>query len=466
VKSGLFIAIGVMFLGCAGSVSQVTGEQAPTNVQKNKPDKEKKQAIVTDKPIVSTNKIEGQKKEGQQNNTLDAGQPKPNVSYGSGKELVQQAMVAANAGDLHKADSILSAGGTSSPLVKCNMAVIKYRLGRYPDAFKLARTAVQDMKDAGRCLKVAFDAGVAERNFNGLSNFLSGYVSKHPKSIVAANLAARLLSFKGRASEAVRRAKDLLKRDETNIDVMKTIAMAYMSMKRYDAAKFVIAQIQEIDKDDPDSMDMMGHILIRTNKKREAIAQFGDVIKAAPGMYDAWVQLGLLNLDAGDYQDAETQFRTAIKLMPGRVEAYINLGTLLTKMVRFDEARKVLNKALELSPDNPLAYFNLGIIELSDKPADMDRPEHYRKAISWFKKYQEHTKFLSGSDTVYKYMDEAKRMAKQQELLMQQIQQVPKEPDNKPVAKPVPEKDMQQKPAEKTSPGQVDSGKTDKDGKK
>lgn len=470
MKSGLFIMVGVLLFGCAGSVSQITGEQEVATVAQAKPGKikpEKKQVSVPVKPAVN-NKANKVAVNNKNNAVAPVGQANPAMSFDSGKEVVQQAVTAA-ANDLNRADSIL-ATDSRSPVVEYNRAIVKYRLGKYADAFRLARAAVGDMKAPDACLGVVFDAGIAGRDFSGLSNFLSGYAANHPKSIVAANLVARVLIFQGRPSEAVRRAKQVLKRAETNIDVMKTIAMAYMTMKRYDAARFVIVQIREIKADDPDSMDMMGHILVNTGKKRVAIAMFADTVKAAPGMYDAWVNLGLLNMDAGDYDDAEKQFRTAIKLMPGRVDAYIDLGTVLTKVVRFADARKVLNKALEVSPGNPLVYFNLGVIELSDKPADMDRPEHYRKAIVWFKKYQENTKFLPSSDPVYKYMDEASRMARQQELIMQQMQQTPKEP-----AKPTPKPKAVPKPATsgiptktapKPAPVPQGSGQTNTGGKK
>ena len=432
MKFGLFITIGLMFMGCAGSVSQITGEEETVKTKKVRIQTETKPSMVpqnkgraTTAPAIKS----------------DTAVPiASSTIQTSGATDVQDAIDAEKNGNLDKAESILSAS-SSNPAVKCDLAIIKYRKGMYGDASRLARDAVQSMK-TDSCLKVAFNAGIAQHDFNGLANFLSTYVASHPKSITAANFAARVLIFQGKPSEAVRRAKQVLKRAETNIDVMKTLAMAYMVMKRYDATRFVIAQIREIKKDDADSMDMMGHILLNTGKKRAAILMFSDAVKADPGLYDAWINLGLLNLDAGDYDDAETEFKTAIKLMPGRVEGYIDLGTLLTKTVKFSEARKVLHKGLEVSPNNALIYFNLGIIELSDKPADIDRPEHYRKAIVWFKKYQENTSYISSSDAVYKYMDEAKRMAQQQELLMQQMQQTPKAP-----AQPAPEKKAEPKPA-------------------
>jgi len=451
-------------------VAEVTGEQEPVQAQ----EKAEQQATVqteqvqepAPEPQSQTVEQPGQTEQSGVGNGEQAGQvgTSPQHAYGiSAEDAINQAAQAADAGDLGGAETALEPVVGTSPKAKCALAVVRFRQGRYADAARLAEDAVGRLKKADKCLQVLFDARVAQRDYTELANFLSTYANRHPESVTAANLAVRVLIYQDKPSEAVRRAKDVLKHAETDIDVMKTLAMGYLAMKRYDAARFVIAQIQEINKEDPDALDMLAWILVKTGKKRAAIPLFMQAIEKAPHLYDARIELGLLNMEAGDYQPAEEQFRAAIKLMPGRVDAYIDPGTLLTKVLRFDEARKVLHKALEISPNNALAYFNLGVVDLSDKPADFDRPEHYKKAIAWFKKYQEHAGYVSSNDPVYKYIDEAKRMAQQQELLLQQMQQVPKE-QQQPAPQPEPAHEKEQ-PAPQPAPDAKPTGKPGRHGR-
>ncbi len=457
----LWFVIPVFVLGCGGSVAEVAGERMPAKVEVQKTTQAKSQ------PKPNGKQQQKDEKKAVENATPNQGRNMAQVPDNSGAPsvpdageadtgVVAQAAAAAAAGDLQRADSILSSSG-NDPVAKCNDAVVKYRLGKYADAAELARSAIEGLKKTDKCLNVLFSADVARHNYTELYNFLNRYASSHPKSITAANLAARVLIYQGKPSEAVRLAKNVLKRAETNIDVMKTIALGYMAMKRYETTKFVLTQIQDINKNDPDALDMMAHILLKTGKKRDAIPIFEEALKHNPNLYDARIQLGLLYMAAGDYTGARQQFEDAIKLMPGRVEGYLGLGTVLTKMVKFDAARKVFHKALQVSPDNPYAYFDLGIIELSDKPTGMDRPEHYRRAIKWFKKYQANAKYLSSNDPVYKYMDEAKRMAIQQEQLLKQLQQVPKTPPQ-PQQTPPQQKEPQNKQQNTTPPPAQNSG--------
>ncbi len=72
------------------------------------------------------------------------------------------------------------------------------------------------------------------------------------------------------------------------------------------------------------------------------------------------LQLGLILLKQGKYQEAEKAFLELIELAPDYPEAYLNLGIVYFRLKRLDEAEKYLKKAIELQPDNPNAYFHLG----------------------------------------------------------------------------------------------------------
>ena len=94
---------------------------------------------------------------------------------------------------------------------------------------------------------------------------------------------------------------------------------------------------------------------------------------------DALHLLGLLSLQAGQYDHAVAWISRAIRREP-KTDYLSNLGTALLKQGRREEALAVLNKAAQLKPDNADLWRNLG-----DLLATMGRPSdamfNYQQAL-------------------------------------------------------------------------------------
>jgi len=76
------------------------------------------------------------------------------------------------------------------------------------------------------------------------------------------------------------------------------------------------------------------------------------------------LQLGMILMKQGKYEEAEKAFRELLELAPDFAEGYLNLGIVYLRLGKMKEAEEHLKKALELQPDNPSAYFHLGSIYL------------------------------------------------------------------------------------------------------
>ncbi len=301
--------------------------------------------------------------------------------------------------------------GNQDPAAYYNLAIAEERLGRLDAAVEAARQAVEKSRGAWKAVRLYGDLMVRAGRVGALRTDLDAMVRTWPESVAVGNAWARALIEDNRPAEALRVASDLLKKDETNLEVMKTIALAYIALQHPGAARLVLNQVLE-SRRDPEVLDLLGQMAAREGKSREAIAYFEEAVRADPNLVDAHLNLGVLYHEAGDYEAAIAEFQAAIRVDPAYTQAYLNLGNSYRKLARFEEAEDAYRKALKLEPDCADCYFNLGVAALENRPAGQDEPGHYRKAMEFFSKYKAARRGPPRrDDPVDKYVDEARRMA-------------------------------------------------------
>jgi tetratricopeptide (TPR) repeat protein len=92
-----------------------------------------------------------------------------------------------------------------------------------------------------------------------------------------------------------------------------------------------------------------------------ALVDFQDAVAAAPGYYEAFHQLALVEIDLGKSADAEANLRKAIEVSGDKYgEADVSLGTVLLDRGQSAEGEKTLRHGIELSPDFWLGHYELG----------------------------------------------------------------------------------------------------------
>lgn len=126
---------------------------------------------------------------------------------------------------------------------------------------------------------------------------------------------------------------------------------------------------------------------IKNGHRQEALTLFSALTKAHPEMAEPFINLGLLQLEAGNLDAAQAAFLQASQLKPELAASYNGLGIVYRQMGRFREAEAAYLKALQYSPDYGNAHLNLGILY----DLYMDKPEG---ALEHYKRY----KMLRGED--------------------------------------------------------------------
>ncbi|HEY9077940.1 MAG TPA: tetratricopeptide repeat protein [Anaerolineaceae bacterium] len=169
--------------------------------------------------------------------------------------------------------------------------------------------------------------------------------------------------------------------------------------------------------DDPGLLSGLGTCLIQLNKPAEAVPYFEKLVSLMGESPDAYNNLGVACMLAGDIPGAETAYRKATDLSPNNLQAWKNLAILLLQQddkiaegvqilaaiiksnptdvetlnmmaqvyeegEDFESAAALYRKVLSIEPDQSIAKASLTRLEKMAVPADLTRiarPEHAKK---------------------------------------------------------------------------------------
>jgi protein O-mannosyl-transferase len=125
--------------------------------------------------------------------------------------------------------------------------------------------------------------------------------------------------------------------------------------------------------DSTDALSALGESYAARGDAR-AEAAFQRAVRAAPGNYRYWANLGLYYGDRRRYEEAVQALRTAVAKNPreGTVRDY--LGQLLQGMGRDDEARAEFEAAIAAEPAFAQPYINLAALHLRQGEPEKARP--------------------------------------------------------------------------------------------
>jgi len=142
---------------------------------------------------------------------------------------------------------------------------------------------------------------------------------------------------------------------------------------------------------------------MKNGQSDSAIAQFSAIAQTHPNLAGAFINLGLIHLSKGRYEDAEKNLLQATTIKPNDAVAQTHLGLAYRHLGKFKEAKQAYDMALKANPKYPVAHLNAGIlydIYLSD----------LARALNHYQQYQSLT---NGKDkTVDKWIVDLERRVK------------------------------------------------------
>lgn len=136
--------------------------------------------------------------------------------------------------------------------------------------------------------------------------------------------------------------------------------MKALEGQRYEEAAKLFAQAVEKDKDDLGAQFHLGLSLSLLNRDTEAIAAYQKVLVLKPGLYEAQLNLGVLELRQKHYAEAAALLEEARKQKPAEYRPNYYMGEALLALGKLEEAEPPLRAALQADAKRPEAMLALG----------------------------------------------------------------------------------------------------------
>ncbi len=250
------------------------------------------------------------------------------------------------------------------------------------------------------------------------------YINARPDNMTHRAVGLEVELNQGKYEEVIRKAKQILHRDEKNVEAMMIMAEANIQLGRYELAEAILDRARELRPNRAEIYFKYAKIRIRQDKTSDAITLLRKSIKLRPNYPEAHNNLGVLYHRAGDDPSAIKEFGAAIADYPDYKEAYLNLGNSLKGIGKFTKAEKAFKKALEIDAKYGDALFNLGVLYLDSDLEGIDKIAQLHTAVDYFTKYKSAMgSRMTKDDPADKYIAEARKNIKVEKQRQQMLRQ-------------------------------------------
>lgn len=140
--------------------------------------------------------------------------------------------------------------------------------------------------------------------------------------------------------------------------------------------------IPEVD----DAMSKGEDLLFKQHNAKASLEEFRRAIKLDPFYGQAYMLLGLAQMQLGQWSDAQWAFEEAEKVEPGNAKAYLGAGSALNEQKDYAGAQKALQESLDLRPDSAETHYEMARSLWGQDKWQAAEP-HVRQAIDLNKDY-------------------------------------------------------------------------------
>lgn len=257
------------------------------------------------------------------------------------------------------------------------------------------------------------------------------YSELRPENMTHRAVALEVDLTEGKYEEVIRKAKQILRRAETNVEAMMVMAQANIELDRLELGAAILSRARELRPNRAEIYYKLGQIRIKQEEMDDAMVLLRRAIELNADYPEAHNNLGILYHRAGDYQSASDEFSAAIASFPDYKEAYLNLGNSLKGQGEFTQAVSSFNKALKIDPKYDKALFNLGVIYLDSDIEGVDKIARLNKSIEYFDQYKAAAASkIAKDDPSDKYVREARKSIEDEKARQEMMRQAQMQVDD------------------------------------
>jgi len=362
---------------------------------------------------------------------ISAGASADDGLTGGAKDAYDRGFQAWVSGDLAGAKAAFSDAASKAPKAagpRYSLGCVLERLGDTQgalDAYRSSYTANPKYDVA-----VGADALLLAKTGHGsdAEQLLADKRSKSPDSVRLVAFLAEVKSIEGDSPGCQQLAQQALAKQPDFKDAMVVIARDYYRSHRWDLAKYALQAILDgaddgsipaRDKGNPEALLLRALIARDMGERKDAIAGFEQAISKRPDMFEAYVNLGEMKLEAGNATEAQGPLEKAVRYAPNVAVAHLDLGDCYRLLGRPGDAKKELDTALRMDSTLAGVHYDLGLLYLftPSAPGASGPDDQLTKAIQELETFKSMrgAKTLKGpGDDVDELLSTAKR--KQGEL--------------------------------------------------
>ncbi|MFB6264563.1 MAG: tetratricopeptide repeat protein [Bradymonadaceae bacterium] len=341
---------------------------------------------------------------------------------------IESAVEAASSGNYERATRVLerlSDHPKKGHLASYNLGIVREMKGEDKAAVRAYQQALSTNPGFSPALLNLVRLHIRQGRIGPADAAADRYIGERPDNLGHRVAKLEVLLAQNQYETVVRKAKEILRQDEKNVDAMVAMARANFHLERYELAEAILGRAEELAADRAEIYFLYGLVAQAKGERDRAIQNLEKAVSMRARFPEARNALGLLYQEAGDYQAAAEQFEKALKTYPEFKEALLNLGIAYRGMGKFREAEASFKRVLELDSDYADAYFNLGVLYLDNKLSGIEKIPRLEKAIDFFRKYKRAARRIGSDDPVDDYMSAAREKIKaerQRQKMMRQMQ--------------------------------------------
>lgn len=179
-----------------------------------------------------------------------------------------------------------------------------------------------------------------------------------PSVLAAVGRARERLGEDAAAADAYERA---LRLDPSYHYARRRLIRLALGNRDFSRAQREVERLVTDGPDAPEHHFLAALVADRAGRRDDARRAYRAAIGAARGDYpEAYLNLGVLERNAGDLAAARAAYDTALRQRPAYPAAWLNIGKLEEARARPDDAERAYLKALELDPRHAAGWLQLG----------------------------------------------------------------------------------------------------------
>jgi len=261
-------------------------------------------------------------------------------------------------------------------------------------------------------------------------SFLAGKMNQNTDSVRLMAYLAEVKSIEGDSPGCQDMAQKALAKQPDFKDAMVVIARDFYRNHKWDLARYALqavldgpddGSIPPRDKGNPEALLLRALIERDSGQRKQALLDFAQAIAKRPDLFEAYINLGEMKLEAGNATEAQIPLEKATRYAPNVAVAHLDLGDCYRLLGRPGDAKKEFDTALGMDSTLAGAHYDLGLLYLfsSTVPGVTGPDDQLAKAIKELETYKSMrgAKTVKGQgDDVDELLSTAKR--KQNELQM------------------------------------------------